>query len=296
MLEPSQLVDAFLAHLANVRGYSPHTLRAYATDLGAYLRWAERANVSPIELNHRQLRGYLAELDRARYARRTIARRLSSLRAFFAYLVQEGVIDSDPASVLGTPKIPRSLPRIAPSEVVDKLLDAPEPDTPEGLRDRAVLELLYATGIRVGELSALDIDGIDLAGGQVRVMGKGSKERIVPLHKLAAERLSRYVRGGRPELVRGPSDALFLSTRGNRLSTEAVRRMLNRHMDAVGVALHVSPHVLRHTFATHLLEGGADLRSIQELLGHVALSTTQIYTHVGSKRLKDVHRDAHPRS
>lgn len=293
---PDALVDAFLAELANVRGYSAHTVRAYGTDLAAYLEWATRAGVDPIRLSHRQLRLYLAEMDRARYARRTIARRLAAIRSFFAFLVDREIVDSDPASILSAPKLPSRLPKTIQDEALAALLAAPDTATPVGLRDRVVLELLYATGIRVSELSGLDLADVDSAQGQLRVFGKGSKERIVPLHKMALGALAQYLHDGRPALLKAPNDALLLSTRGNRLSQDAIRKLMKRYLAETGAALSVSPHTLRHTFATHLVEGGADLRSVQELLGHVALSTTQIYTHVGKRRLKDVHEDAHPRA
>ncbi len=293
----SELVDRFLAQLANERGASPHTVRSYAADLARYLEWAERSGVDPITLDHRALRRYLAELDRARYARTTIARRLSSVRSFFGFLAVEGVIDSDPTGIVSSPRLPSRLPRIVPNDELKALLDAPDADTPTGLRDRAVLELLYASGMRVSELSGLTLAKLDLAQGQATVMGKGSKERIVPIHPLAEKKLRAYLLGGRPSLAgEGSGDWVFLSTRGNRLSEDAVRRLFHRHLTNVGGSSGFTPHALRHTFATHLLDGGADLRTVQELLGHVALSTTQIYTHVSMKRLQDVHRSAHPRA
>lgn len=296
-LSAPELVDRFLVHLAVERGASPHTVRAYAADLARYLEWAERAGIDPIRLSHRQMRRYLAELDAAGYARRTIARRLSSVRSLFAFLVAEGLAPSDPSSVLVTPKIPARLPKIIPSDVVSAMLEAPDPSTPIGMRDRAVLELLYATGARGSEVSSLTLERLDLAQGQVRVMGKGSKERIVPLHHKATDTLRTYLRDARPALASAtPEDAVFLSTRGRPLSADAIRRIFNAALTQTGAALSLSPHAMRHTFATHLLEAGADLRTVQELLGHVALSTTQIYTHLSVGRLKDVHRGAHPRA
>jgi len=297
MNDPHVHVDAFLAHLANERGLSPHTVRAYATDLRQFLGWADRAGVDVFSAGHRQLRRYLAELDAARYARRTSARRLAAVRAFYRYLVETDVLQTDPAGVLATPKLERRLPKVVPEETLTALLDAPDPETPEGLRDRALLELLYASGARISELCGLDLADLDLAQGQVRVMGKGAKERILPLYPHAVRRLNDYLGRGRPALAKKPAQtALFLSVRGNRLSPDAARTRFKLHLESAGGALSLSPHALRHTFATHLLESGADLRAVQELLGHVALSTTQIYTHVGRKRLQDVHRDAHPRA
>jgi len=295
---PEELVDAFLLRLAVERGASPHTVRAYAADLSRYLEWAERAKVDPLHPSHRDMRRYLAELDRARYARRTIARRLSSVRTFFAGLAQEGVIDSDAAAVVATPKIPRHLPDVIPTDAIEPLLAAPDTATPTGLRDRALLEVLYAAGLRVGELASLTLPDIDLAQGQLKVLGKGSKERIVPLYPAATNAIRAYLADGRPSLekARQPATALFLSVRGAPLTPDAVRRIFKKHLLTAGAALSLSPHAMRHTFATHLLESGADLRTVQELLGHVALSTTQIYTHLSIRRLQDVHRGAHPRA
>ena len=290
-------LDAFLQHIAIERGLSEHTLRAYASDLSRYFEWAARASVDPLRPTHRALRRYLADLDRSGYARRTISRRLSALRTFMAYLSAEGVIDSDPSRVVSAPKTPRRLPGLVPQDVLRQLLDAPDPDTPAGIRDRAVLEVLYASGMRVSELTGLTLDRLDLRSGLATVMGKGSKERVIPIHPFAIRRVRDYLERSRPMLVRGSDPGtLFLSTRGNPLSADAVRRLLKTHLATAGAAAGLSPHSLRHTFATHLLEGGADLRTVQELLGHVALSTTQIYTHVSMKRLQDVHRRAHPRA
>lgn len=296
-LTPDELVDRYLTHLRVERRASPNTLRAYATDLARYLEWAQRTGMDPITLTHRQMRLYLAELDRAGYARRTVARRLSAVRSLFAYLVAEDITPSDPSSVLATPKVPSRLPRIVPTNELPSLLDAPDPETASGLRDRAILEILYATGARVSEVSGLRLEDLDLAQGQITVMGKGSKERLVPLHRVAVSRLADYLTNGRPRLGTGATtNSVFLSTRGRPLSADAIRRIFKRWLSAAGIASSLSPHSMRHTFATHMVENGADLRTIQELLGHVALSTTQIYTHMSMKRLQDVHRNAHPRA
>jgi len=292
-----ELVARYLRYLEVERGLSSHTVRAYASDLARYLEWTERSGTDPIALDHRALRRYLAELDRARYSRTTIKRRLSAVRSFFNYLVTEDIVASDPASVLLAPKAPSRLPRLVPDEVLQALFDAPDPHTPAGARDRAILELLYASGARVSELSSLDLKGLDLAQGQITVMGKGSKERVIPIHRFAADRLRDYLAEGRPALAKpDSSEAVFLSVRGNRFSEDAIRRMFKRYLTQAGAQTSLSPHAMRHTFATHLLDRGADLRTVQELLGHVALSTTQIYTHVSMKRLKDVHGSTHPRA
>ncbi len=293
----ASLVDAFLTHLSAERGLSPHTVRAYAGDLRSYLDWADRAGVDAFHPRHRQLRLYLGEMDQAKYSRRTIARRLAALRTFFAWLIERGAIESDPTTVLATPKMPSRLPTLVPQEVLDSLFDAPDSSTPVGMRDQAVLELLYAAGLRVSEAAGLTIGNVDLAQGQVVVLGKGSKERVVPIHRLAVAKMRTWLAEGRPAYTNEHSgSAFFISTRGRPLSADAVRRIFHRWLLATETAHGLSPHALRHTFATRMLENDADLRTVQELLGHVALSTTQIYTHVSAKRLQDVHRKAHPRA
>ncbi len=295
---PDELLARYLTHLEVERGVSAHTLRAYSADLARYFEWAERAGVDPIRLDHSALRRYLAELDRARYSRTTVKRRLSAVRSFFGYLVTEGEIESDPASVLTSPKTPARLPRLVPPGELAALLEAPPPDTPIGKRDRALLELLYATGARVAEISTLDLSGLDLAQGQITVMGKGAKERLIPVHRFAVERLRDYLAhgtscAGQTRLTRCGVPVQSGQSPLHRRDPPGLRQAARRLAGAAGT---LSPHALRHTFATHLLDQGADLRTVQELLGHIALSTTQIYTHVSMKRLSDVHRSTHPRA
>jgi integrase/recombinase XerD len=293
----SVLVDRFLTHMRVERALSPNTVRAYSADLARFLEWAERSAEDPLRLPPTSMRRYLAEMDRARYSRRTIARRLSAVRSFYAYLRLTGVASVDPAAIVATPKLPSRLPKTVPVDLLEALLDAPDPETPAGARDRAVLELLYATGARVGEVAGLSLGDVDLASGQVRVTGKGDKQRILPIHQEAVRRMRAYIEVARPALKpRAGESAVFLNRSGTRLTDGGIRRLMKRHMDDVGGAAGLTPHALRHTFATHLLEAGADLRSVQELLGHVALSTTQIYTHLGMRRLRAVHRDSHPRA
>jgi integrase/recombinase XerD len=293
----AEAVDRFLAHMRDERGSSPQTVRAYASDLARYLEWAERAGADPLGADPRILRRYLTELDRAKYSRRTIARRLSAVRSLFAYLNRDGTLTHNPAAVVSTPKLEARLPRLVPTDVLTALLETPPDDTPTGVRDRAILELLYATGARVSELVGIDIAHLDSRGGQVRVTGKGDKQRILPVHREALARIDAYLRAGRPALHPSVTEhALFLNRNGTRLTDGGVRRMLHRHLLTLGSASGITPHTLRHTFATHLLEAGADLRTVQDLLGHVALSTTQIYTHLGVQRLQRVHKDAHPRA
>jgi integrase/recombinase XerD len=296
-VDASAAVDRFLAYLRTERNVSPNTVRAYSSDLARYLEWAERTAADPLGADPRILRRYLAELDRAKYSRRTIARRLSAVRSLFAYLNREGVLTTDPAAVIATPRLDARLPRLVPTDVLTALLDAPDAGTPRGLRDRAILELLYATGARVSELVGIDLADVERSSGQVRVTGKGDKERILPLHREALARIEAYLRSARPELKpKADEQALFLNRNGTRLTDGGVRRLLAGHLRTLGIASGVTPHTMRHTFATHLLEAGADLRTVQDLLGHVALSTTQIYTHLGVQRLQRVHKDAHPRA
>ncbi len=291
------LVDEFITHLRVERNLSPNTVKAYSADLTSFLAWAERENVHILDADHRRLRRFLAELDRARYAKRTIARRLAAVRSLYRYLVMRGYASGSPAAVLSTPRLQRTLPGIAPEQLVADLLAMPDVSTPLGLRDAAILELLYATGVRVSELSGLDLGDVDLAGGTVRVMGKGSRERVVPMHPAAVRLLREYLAAGRTRLQGASSgSAFFLNRLGTRLTDGGIRRMMEKHLAAMGASAQVTPHALRHSFATHLLENGADLRTVQELLGHVALSTTQIYTHVSTKHLRDVHKGAHPRA
>ncbi|MCE5192034.1 MAG: tyrosine recombinase XerC [Actinomycetia bacterium] len=290
-----ELIATYLESLRLERNASPRTVEAYASDLAQFSDWLERQHLGLATVTYRNLRGFLGELDRAQYARRTIARKLSAVRSLFAFLVDRGVLAGSPADVVQTPKLPARLPVIASTDTISALIEAPDASTPLGSRDRAILELLYAGGLRVSELTGLDMGDLDLAQGQIRVLGKGSKERIVPIHRIAISRLAEYIAQARPTLDKHAVEALFLNRLGGRLSSDGVRRLMKRYLQQTGAALALSPHALRHSFATHMLEAGADLRSIQELLGHVALSTTQIYTHLSAQRLQDVHKNAHPR-
>lgn len=292
-----QLADLFLEHLRVERNLSPRTISAYASDIGGLCEWAAREQIHLLDADHRRLRRYLAELDRAGYSRRTVARRLAAVRSLYRFLVRRELLGASPAAVLATPSAPRRLPDVASESVIDTLLALPERSTASGVRDLAILELLYASGVRVSELTGLNLGDVDLASATVRVMGKGARERIIPVHPLAIRRLREYLSSGRPVLDKGAADAAFFLNRlGTRLSSGGVRRMLDRYMQQIEQSSHITPHDLRHSFATHLLEGGADLRTVQELLGHVALSTTQIYTHVSTRHLREVHKGAHPRA
>lgn len=299
------LIDAFCESLRVERNSSAHTIRAYHIDLMDYTRWAAREGIDPLAATHRQLRRYLGELDCAQYSRTTINRRLSALRSFFRWSNVAGETDVDPASVLQGPKQQKSLPHVIRSSDMVKLLtvygkrDAvgkAREQSPSDMRNQALLEFLYACGARISEASGLLTPNVDFASGQVKVFGKGSKERIIPLHDMAVSSLRAYALVARPKLLRDrTSDYFFVSTRGNRMGTDAMRKMFKEALRLAGLDETLSPHDMRHTFATDLLEGGADLRSVQEMLGHVSLSTTQIYTHLTPGRLKQVHARTHPR-
>ena len=294
-------LEGFCRALSVELNASSETVRAYRTDVSDYLHWCGREGIDPLRAGHRDVRRYLAYLDQARYARRTINRHLSSVKSFYRWLVVSGEIDSSPAEVLQGPKQGRPLPRVIKRADMDKLLfatfagKAPKDITPIDIRDQALLELLYAAGLRVSEASGLLLDQVHLGDSLLRVMGKGSKERIVPLHETACRALGRYLDEARPLLLKGESPYVFLSSRGNVLSANAVRGVFKRALKKAGLDQSLTPHAMRHSFATDLLAGGADLRSVQEMLGHASLSTTQIYTHMTPERLQEAHRLAHPR-
>lgn len=275
-------------------GSSAATRAAYASDVQAFAEWAERAGVSgPAGVTRVLLRRYLAYLGTRRYARRSVARKVAALRRYFAWLVRTEAVPEDPTRGLSAPKGEGRLPRVLSRSQVDDLLEPDPGGGPVELRDRAVLELLYGSGLRVSELCGLGPTDLDLAGGVVTVWGKGSKQRQVPMSAPSVEALRRWLADGRGALAGpdSPADAVFLNTRGRRLGPRDVRRILDRRSEAP-----THPHALRHTFATHLLDGGADLRAVQEMLGHTSLQTTQVYTHVSKERLLQVYERSHPRA
>jgi integrase/recombinase XerC len=293
---------AFETHLAVERDLSAHTVRAYVADITSLLTHASRLGLTdPGRLDLRTLRSWLANQQVTGRSRTTLARRASAARVFTAWLARTGRADDDRGASLGSPKARRPLPPVLradeASELVRGALEAADDGTPVGLRDAAMLELLYATGIRVGELVALDTDDLDRERNLVRVFGKGRKERSVPFGHPAARALDRWLTHGRPALVVGGSGAaVFLGARGKRIDQRAVRTVVHQRVAEVPGAPDIGPHGLRHTTATHLLEGGADLRAVQEMLGHASLATTQIYTHVSSERLRRAYEQAHPRA
>lgn len=293
----SPLLERFLDALWMERGLSDHTLAAYRRDLQGLARWLETQAVDGLAAATRQdLLGYLHNRVAAGSQPRTTARLLSSLRRFYRYLVREQLLTDDPSARIDSPKLGRGLPKALTEAEVEALLNAPDTDDPLGLRDRAMLEVLYASGLRVSELVTLEMYRVSLQQGVVRILGKGSKERLVPLGEEAVSWLERYLGAARPQLVQGQATAaLFPTRRGEAMTRQAFWYLIKRYARQAGITSHLSPHTLRHAFATHLLNHGADLRVVQMLLGHSSLSTTQIYTHVARERLKALHAQHHPR-
>ena len=290
-------VLAFLGHLRTERNASAHTLRSYEDDLTLFCGYLDESvgeGTDPTAADPQRLRRYSAWLNGRGYAASTIARRLASLRSFYRYQRRQGVVASDPAGGLRNPRQPKRLPHPVRAEDVIRLLDAISPDTPLGVRDRAMFETLYGGGMRVGELVGLNLDDLDAEQELVRVRGKGKRERLCPVGPVAVAWISRWIAARTPGRAGEP--ALFLNRFGRRLTARSVGRLLEAHARGVGLDANLSPHSLRHSFATHLLDRGADLRSVQELLGHRNLTTTQIYTHVTRERLIDAYREAHPRA
>lgn len=294
------LLDEFLGHLRYVRRLSPHTVRAYETDLRSYLAWCEREGVVATRPDRRTTRRYLTNLVGASYADKTVNRHLSALRTFFSWMQEHGEQVDDSVLAMHGRKLTRSLPNVMADDDVRRLVAACEESKAEGLRDRAMIELMYATGARISELAGLVPSDIDYAQGEVRLFGKGSKERIVPVYEVALDSTRRYVESARPTLAAsrkkpGMPQALFVSTRGNDMTANALRARFELLVRLAGLENAVTPHAVRHTYATELLDGGADLRTVQELLGHESMATTQIYTHLSVERLKNATKQAHPR-
>ena len=291
----SLLSEQFLDAVWLESGLSENTLNAYRADLAAFEGWLGKKKLPLDAVTRAELLGYLAANVRQGLSPRSSARRLSTLRRFYRYLLREGLIGEDPTADVRSPSLGRPLPESITEASVEKLLAAP-PETTLGVRDRAMLETMYASGLRVSELVALALNELDLTTGLVRVTGKGGKERIVPLGDEATSRLGDYLKGARPSLLgEQKSGAVFLTRRGQPMTRQAFWQLIKRYSAAAGIDSSLSPHSLRHAFATHLLNHGADLRSVQMLLGHADLSTTQIYTHVAKARLQTLHASHHPR-
>ncbi len=290
-------VKEFMEKLKHERSFSKHTLRAYHTDLtqfDSFLKDEKCKNLKRV--NHLLLRKYLAILRSRNYSKTTIVRKLASLRSFFKFLNQEGILESNPFEILRTPKQTKKLPHFLSINDIDTLLKTPDESEIFGLRDRAILETLYSTGIRVSELVGLNEDDVDFYGEMVKVQGKGKKERLVPIGSYAINAINKYINSKKKKKGLGKNVPLFLNKYGDRLSSRSVARSLDKYLKLTGINLTTSPHTFRHSFATHMLDKGANLRAVQELLGHSNLSTTQIYTHVTTERLKQVYDKTHPRA
>ena len=291
----SEQIVVFCRYLDTERNVSPHTLTAYRLDLeqlAAFVASETGGAAGVGDVDHLLLRRYLALLGK-RAKKSSVGRKLAAIRSFFRFLVRRGVVAINPAELISTPKKENRLPFHLDIDQVTTLVEAPQDADKHALRDRAILEMLYSCGLRVSELTGLAIGDLDLSGGMVRVLGKGGKERILPVGSRALEAIRSYLEG-RGGL--GGSGPLFLNTRGQRINRRSVTRIVDAHVLRIAAFKRISPHILRHTFATHMLEGGADLRAIQELLGHASLSTTQKYTHVGIDRLMEVYDKAHPKA
>ena len=311
------LTARFLSYLENERNFSGHTIRSYASDLAQFVEFLTAdgspapagggrpeanagAEADAVSDRLRQvtpvdLRRYLAALRRADYSRSTIARKIATLRSFYKFLARQGLTEHNPVKAIRTPRQEKRLPKFLPPADVERLLAAPDGDDLLSLRDAAILEVLYSTGMRVGELVGLDLKDIDPIAEVVRVRGKGRRERLAPLGSYAVRALNRYLEARAACDVKD-AEAVFVNRHGRRLAARSVRRKLAKYLAVAGLDPSVSPHTLRHSFATHMLERGADLRAVQELLGHRSLSTTQIYTHVTASRLKEIYESAHPRA
>ncbi len=291
-----QVFNKYINYLEAERNASPYTVRNYTTDLLGFFQFLRDKEVDSLkEVDRHTLRDYLSQLMEKGFVKASIARKLSAIRSFYRYLLREEIISTSPVATTSSPKLDKRLPSFLTIEEINRLLEAPDLSTPQGLRDRALLELLYASGLRVSELVSLNLERVNLDTNEIRVWGKGSKERMVLMGEPAARALTAYLNQSRPELLgKKGNNALLLNRYGKRLIERRVQRILEKYTNIAGIGKRVYPHMLRHTFATHLLDGGADLRVVQELLGHASLSSTQIYTHVSKSQAKKVYLSAHP--
>ncbi len=293
-----RLLHSYIRYLEVERNASPYTVRNYVHDLRHFLEFLSTEKVTTLdEVDRYLLRRYIASLVGNGFEKTSVARKMSALRSFYRYLIREDLISSNPLATVSSPKLEQRLPSFLSGEEVVHLIEAPDTSTPLGQRDRAMLEILYASGLRASEVVKLDVSNVNLEVREIRVWGKGSKERIVLIGKPAASALDLYIREGRAQLLgKSRTEALFLNRYGKRLSKRALQKTLARYATKAGLDKRVHPHLLRHSFATHLLDGGADLRVVQELLGHANLSSTQIYTHITQSQARKVYLAAHPRA
>jgi integrase/recombinase XerC len=292
-------IDFFSRYLKVEKNASPYTLNQYVADIHEFVAFMRQHQITAFAaVSYLHGRSFLAHLAKRGLSRRSIARKLSSLRSFYRFLMREGRLTENPFQSVSTPKLEKKLPTFMYPQEIQQLLDLPDCTTPLGQRDRMIFELLYASGIRVSELVTLTVDAINLSMGVALVFGKGSKERYVPIGSYAMDAIRQYLEVGRLKLIAGKKEngMLLLNYRGEPLSDRSVRRVVDKYVEQAALASNISPHTFRHTFATHMLNAGADLRTVQELLGHVNISTTQVYTHVTKERLRHVYDSAHPRA
>ncbi|MFO7151706.1 MAG: tyrosine recombinase XerC [Bacillota bacterium] len=295
-----EAIDSFLNYIRAAKNQSENTLKAYANDLGQFIEYLEQNKMcetkSLKDVTHLDIRGFLAYLKGKGVAKKSIARKLSALRTFFRYLTVEGIVSEDPTKMVQGMKLPKKLPLFLYPSEIEALLSAPKNDV-LGIRDKAIMELLYATGVRVSELVSIKLKDVNMGANFIIVYGKGSRERMVFFGSKAEESLEQYLKKSRPYLAKNVScEYLFLNKNGTQLTDRSVRRIIDKYVKEVALNKNVSPHTLRHTFATHMLNNGADLKTVQELLGHVSLSTTQLYTHVTKDRLKEIYDNFFPRA
>lgn len=297
-IESHELLDQFISHLRIERGLSENTVSSYSSDLIKYFRYLERKKKLPQVAGREDIAEYIGSIRKNNsYSARTIARNLSAIKMFYRFLISEGRLTDNPARLLEPVKLPGRLPGTLSRDEVERLLSVPDTTTDLGQRDSAMLELLYATGLRVSELVGLHLVNVNLDPGFIRTVGKGSKERLVPMGDKAREAIKLYLTYGRPGLIKKKNTPyLFLNSRGSSISRQGFWKIIKKYGIMADITKKITPHSLRHSFATHLLEGGADLRSVQIMLGHSDISTTQIYTHVSRERLKQIHEKYHPRS
>jgi len=293
-----ELLKRYVKHLELERSISPLTVRNYTSDIQGFLDFLVENGVDSLDkVNRSTMRLYLGWLHEKGIARASISRKLSALRSFYRYLARENLVDAEPLATLSSPKLEKRLPTFLTHEETARLIESPDSSTPQGLRDRAILELLYAAGLRVSEIVALDLKDIDIGSRQLIVWGKGSKERMVLMGRPAAEALERYLNLGRIKLEgKAYTQALLLNRFGERIAERRIQHLIKKYARKAGLEMRIHPHIMRHTFATHLLDGGADLRVVQDLLGHARLSSTQVYTHVTQSQIRRKYLAAHPRS
>lgn len=299
--DSKQYLEDFKSYLLVEKNFSKHTARAYVSDILSYLVWLEDEPCT--DVNYSKMREYQHFIQRFDYKKTTIVRKIASIRTFYKYLYRERLIDSNPALNLNSPKRPKSLPKFLSTDEIEKILGGLKIDTPAGYRNKTILELLWATGMRVSELSGLNIGDLNLEQNEITVFGKGSKERIVLVSERAKKYLQRYLDSARNLVAKGyqlghltDTSPVFVNNTGYRLQSKTIRNVINDVVNSINLPKKVTPHMFRHSFATHLIENGADLRVVQELLGHASISNTQIYTHVSTQRLKDVYQQTHPRA